>query len=215
MKGDKNKLISINIDKIKEQKDIKLLLQLLRLQDEETYNHCVRVANIVYDIIIHMEDSSPWNEKEVKSILQGALIFDIGKAFLSFNLTSLSRELSDFEIEIMKTHPTLGYEIIHDVFDEIVEKIVLMHHEYENGKGYPFGLTQIPDYVKLIQYADTFDSLTSYHPYRNSYTYKEALAIIQDMVSESNLDYIYLEDMKRFVERNEVIIPKSRENIVN
>ena len=51
MKGDKNKLISINIDKIKEQKDIKLLLQLLRLQDEETYNHCVRVANIVYDII--------------------------------------------------------------------------------------------------------------------------------------------------------------------
>ena len=87
MKGDKNKLISINIDKIKEQKDIKLLLQLLRLQDEETYNHCVRVANIVYDIIIHMEDSSPWNEKEVKSILQGALIFDIGKAFLPFNLT--------------------------------------------------------------------------------------------------------------------------------
>ena len=203
-------MISITIEKIREQKDIKLLLQLLRLQDEETYNHCLRVANIAYDIIIHMDESIPWTEEEVKSILTGALIFDVGKAFLPFHLTALSRDLSEFEIEIMKTHPTLGYEIIHDVFDEIVEKIVLMHHENENGNGYPFGLKEIPDYVKLIQYADTFDSLTSYHPYRNSYTYKEALAIIQDMVSSNNIDYIFLEDLKRFVMRNEVIIPKEK-----
>lgn len=201
----------ITIDELKETKEIKLLLQLLRLQDEETYNHCMRVSEMVYDIISHMETLS-WTEEEIKSILTGALIFDIGKAFLPFHLTSLSRMLSDFESEIIKAHPTLGYEIIHDIFDEIVEKIVLTHHENESGNGYPFGLKEIPDYVKLIQYADTFDALTSYHPYRNSYTYKEALNKIQNMIQDNKLDYIFYEDIQNFVNRNDLIVPKKRES---
>lgn len=201
-------MISINIHKIQEQKEVKLLLQLLRIQNEETYNHCLRVAEITNDMINHMTSSIPWTEAEIHSILTGALIFDIGKAYLPFNLIAMSKPLTDFETEIIKTHPTLGYEIIKDVFDEIVESIVLMHHENEKGTGYPFQLCTLPDYVKLIQYADIFDSMTSYHPYKNSLTYKEAFTEIQQMVAEEKIDYIYLEDLKQFVNRKCALIDK-------
>ncbi|MDP3186583.1 MAG: HD domain-containing phosphohydrolase [Anaerolineales bacterium] len=54
---------------------------------------------------------------------------------------------------------------------------VLYHHEWWNGKGYPYGLkgADIPREGRLLAIVDAFDAMTSDRPYRRSVSVDEAL----------------------------------------
>jgi HD-GYP domain-containing protein (c-di-GMP phosphodiesterase class II) len=57
------------------------------------------------------------------------------------------------------------------------------HHEWHNGKGYPYGLAgdDIPLFAAIIGIADAFDAMTSDRPYRKALSKKEALRNIARM----------------------------------
>ncbi len=58
-----------------------------------------------------------------------------------------------------------------------------MHHEREDGSGYPLGLKgeEIPFEVKILAVADVFEALTANRPYREAYSFPQAAEMMTEM----------------------------------
>ena len=90
----------------------------------------------------------------------------------------------------MKRHPTDGFLKLKDQenvsFDQLM--MVYQHHEWQNGNGYPVGITveEIHPWAKICVVADVFEALTSDRPYRSSMPLSKAMEI---MDSESNAHF--------------------------
>ncbi len=84
---------------------------------------------------------------------------------------------------IMKTHSSLGANIVKDVpFLQDLYRLILYHHENFDGSGYPEGLKgeMIPLGARIIRVADAFEAMTSNRPYRNSLGKKEAVKRLKE-----------------------------------
>ena len=147
---------SIMDDLLSKRLDI-LNVKDIRMQDEQTFAHSVNVS--VMAIALATRLSLPISK--VKSIAMGALMHDIGKALLPQALVNKTDQLSLAEIDEIKKHPVLGYNIIKDNNEaSATTKIaILMHHEHFNGGGYPFGLAndKIHYSARIVTICDEFD----------------------------------------------------------
>ncbi|MCM1234705.1 MAG: HD domain-containing protein, partial [Ruminococcus flavefaciens] len=56
------------------------------------------------------------------------------------------------------------------------------HHEWWNGKGYPYGISgeEIPLCARIMAVADVFDALTSKRCYKSAMPLEKAYAIIRE-----------------------------------
>jgi len=190
---------------------VKVLLNLLKLSDETTYFHSISVAEIT-EAMIDLMQEKPWSADEIEEIITGAILHDIGKAFVPFHVQSSSLSL-DFNRKIMiQSHPSIGYEMIRDCFSEIVEEIALLHHEKTDGTGYPyipevgiFDEDNIPDYVTLVAYADILDALITDKPYRNGMSLNEALIIMLNEIDNKKLSYKFKSILIEYVNKYNIL----------
>jgi HD-GYP domain-containing protein (c-di-GMP phosphodiesterase class II) len=104
-----------------------------------------------------------FGENFTKKMSLAALVHDIGLAQIPVKIVSLNRKLTEKEFEIYKTHPAIGHDIIKQIksFDQSIATIVLEHHEYLNGNGYPRGIANLSFEGQVIGLIDTFDNLVS------------------------------------------------------
>ncbi|NLX63610.1 MAG: HD domain-containing protein [Clostridiaceae bacterium] len=102
---------------------------------------------------------------KIKSIALGALLHDIGKVLLSPTLLHKKGKLTDSEIEEIRKHPLIGYNLLKDNPDtSATTKVsVLMHHEHFNGNGYPMKLTgeKIHYSARILSVCNEFDSIVN------------------------------------------------------
>jgi HD-GYP domain-containing protein (c-di-GMP phosphodiesterase class II) len=58
-----------------------------------------------------------------------------------------------------------------------------LHHEFLNGKGYPYGLKgdEIPLMARIIAVADTFDAMTTNRPYQSAMEQDYAIERIRSL----------------------------------
>jgi putative nucleotidyltransferase with HDIG domain len=132
----------------------------MKSKDEYTYTHSINVS--IYAMML-----SRWlglSEKETKDIIKAGVLHDMGKLKLSDSIINKKTEdLSKIELIALKKHPAYGYEIARSIpdLDEKVRQGILMHHERQDGSGYPMGLTgdKINIYAKILSVADTYDKL--------------------------------------------------------
>ncbi len=148
-------------------------------RDEETGNHVERMAKYSGIIGRHLGLS----ESEAGLIEIAAPMHDIGKIGIPDQILRKPGKLDPPEFAIMKTHTTIGYEILKDSPSAYLQTgavIALGHHEKYDGSGYPRGLAgdKIPLSARIVAVADVFDALTSERPYKHAWSIDEAYRFI-------------------------------------
>ncbi|MCP4149735.1 MAG: response regulator [bacterium] len=153
---------------------LRALVTALDTRDEETQGHSLRVVKYT----LKLAELMGWgDEEEIKVLEYGSLLHDIGKIGIPDAILRKPGALTDAEWDVMKTHPKVGYKILHKIeFLEEAAQIVLHHHEKFNGFGYPSRLKgeEIPIGARIFAVADTVDAMTSSRPYRNALTFEIA-----------------------------------------
>jgi len=99
---------------------------------------------------------------------RAAELHDIGKIGIEESILEKEEPLTLFELEKMRQHPLIGYQILRPTtFLEEGLSIILHHHERYDGKGYPEGLVgkKIPFPARLFAIIDTYDAITTQRCY--------------------------------------------------
>jgi HD-GYP domain-containing protein (c-di-GMP phosphodiesterase class II) len=99
------------------------------------------------------------------------LIHDMGKISVPGEILSKPGRLNDAELQLIKRHPQVAYEILNQIdFPWPVDKIVLQHHEKLDGSGYPKGLSgeNILLEARILCVADVVETMETHRPYRPS-----------------------------------------------
>lgn len=157
---------------------VRALSQALAKRDPYTAGHQQRVTALACAIAqeIGLESS-------ILEILRFAsLIHDIGKISIAAEILNKPTRLDRLEMELMKTHPQVGYEILKNVeFPDLVTDVVLQHHERLDGSGYPRGLKshEILFETKILSVADVVEAMSAHRPYRPAHSLDQALREIE------------------------------------
>lgn len=159
---------------------IKMLAAAIDEKDPYTRGHSGRVAK--YSVFIGKELGL--DEKELDRLRISALLHDVGKIGVDDQVLKKPGKLTDEEFELMKQHPVKGANIMRPVaqLKEMLPGIEL-HHEFLNGKGYPYGLKgdEIPLMARIIAVADTFDAMTTNRPYQTAMEQDYAIERIRSL----------------------------------
>ena len=126
----------------------------------------------------------------LRQIIAAAPLHDIGKIKVPDAILNKPGKLTTEEFEIMKTHTSIGGEVLDEIiahvpdttYLKIAKDIAKYHHEKWNGKGYPEALAgdTIPLAARIMAVADVFDALVSARPYKPAFSLDKAFTIIQE-----------------------------------
>ncbi len=138
----------------------------VRSIDEYTYHHCINVSMIAMML-------GRWlrvPERDIPNLIRAGLLHDVGKSKVPDAILNKPFALTAVEFAEMKRHPEYGYQIVKEMknIDPEVGLAVLMHHERENGSGYPLGIMadKISLFAKILAVSDIFDAMTANRVYR-------------------------------------------------
>ncbi len=177
---------------IKETKSLQALAKMIG-HDYQTYEHATKVLwftvaflRLNPEILRQIEPGSPasdesWQLEILRQCAVGALLHDIGKAFVSNAILTKLEPLTEVEWEIMKRHPLNGLAMLIDTdIPAFVKKAVLHHHEDFHGGGYPMSLEgpNITTLARVLRIVDVFDAMTSRRPYKDPMPAKRAMEIM-------------------------------------
>jgi hypothetical protein len=149
--------------------------EALELRDRETEGHCQRVVHYAHA----MAAALGLPPGEVKAVVHGAMLHDIGKIGVRDAILRKPGPLTAEERAEMERHPEIGYRMIaHIPFLGPAGLLVRHHHERWDGAGYPDRLAgeAIPLGARIFAVADAFDAMTSDRPYRAALPWEVALA---------------------------------------
>lgn len=144
---------------------ISLIGKIVETRDPYTRGHEEGVARIARLIAEELDLPA----EDVEGIEVASLVHDVGKLGVPAEILSKPGTLLAVEYEIIKTHPTVGYEILQGVdFGWPVAEMVRMHHERMDGSGYPQGLSgdDIPMAARVLMVADVVEAMAAHRPYR-------------------------------------------------
>ena len=153
--------------------------QAIEARDHSTGGHCERLAFHSLALGVAMGLS----RHELLALYRGGYVHDIGKVGMPDTILFKPSALSEDEWATMRKHPALGEEICRRLKTlGPVLPIIRSHHEKWDGSGYPDGLqgSRIPLLARVLQLADIYDALTMARPYKQPYSPKEALAIMEE-----------------------------------
>jgi PAS domain S-box-containing protein/putative nucleotidyltransferase with HDIG domain len=153
---------------------VDVLAATVEVRDPYTAGHQRRVAQLACAIAREM--GLP--EDLIEGLRMAAQIHDIGKIYTPAEILSRPGRLNPPELELVRTHPQAGYEILRKIdFPWPVAEIVRQHHERLDGSGYPQGLKgeEIRLEARIMAVADVVEAMASHRPYRPAHTIEEAL----------------------------------------
>lgn len=157
------------LDALKQSHEFTLqaLVRLLDVREHSTGQHSnrVRTLSLVIGKALNLA------AKDLHTLSHGALLHDIGKIAVPDSILLKPGPLTEEEWILMKSHPTVGYDILSSSPHlKDVAEVVYAHQERYDGKGYPRGLKgdDICLGARIFAVIDAYDAMRSHRPYRRS-----------------------------------------------
>lgn len=147
-------------------------------RDSDTNSHNYRVTFYA----LRLGEAIGLAREAIHDLIAGAFLHDVGKIGIRDPILLKPGKLTPEEFEIMKTHVSLGVDILSKAsWLSGARDVVEFHHEKYDGTGYPQGLKAeaIPLNARIFAIVDVFDALTSKRPYKESWTVIDALAMLE------------------------------------
>lgn len=160
----------------KERDVVSLLLQLNN-DDDYTCQHSLQVCMLSYYLSLWLG----YTTDESLRIGKAGYLHDIGKCRIDRAILNKPAKLSKEEFETIKTHTTIGEEIIKANYtDDWLSISALQHHERMDGTGYPHGVSgnDIHPIAKIIAVADVYSAMISTRVYRDK---KDLFSVLHEM----------------------------------
>ncbi|MDR1142767.1 MAG: response regulator [Spirochaetaceae bacterium] len=166
--------------------------EMIESRDKNTGDHVQRtriyVTLLGRELIAQGRFAGGLNERELSLITRAALLHDIGKIGISDTILLKPGRLDDVEFGVMKTHTTIGAEILETMYKrtptqhylKYAKQIAEGHHEKYDGSGYPYGIKgeAIPLCSRIMAVADVYDAVVADRIYRKAMTPQEAYNLI-------------------------------------
>ena len=151
--------------------------------DYYTYTHCVDVT--IYSL--SLGKTLRLSKAELEDLGTSAILHDIGKSKIDYDIVNKKGRLTDEEFTAMKQHPVFGYDIAleNGITDERILSGIRHHHEKLDGYGYPDKLKKedLTMFAQIIAVADIFDALTTKRSYKEAFTSFDALMLMKKEMS--------------------------------
>lgn len=147
-------------------------------RDNSTDEHNYRVS--LYSI--RLAESLNLGPAEMRGLLKGAFLHDVGKIGIPDRILRKPGPLSEDEMKTMRDHVPLGLDIIvRSSWLADAADVVGCHHERVDGTGYPKGISgeEIPLTARIFAIADVFDALCSERPYKKALSAETAISIMR------------------------------------
>lgn len=167
--------------------------------DAFTFGHSVRVAVLAMVFAKQLTE----DRDLVVRIGVAALLHDVGKALIPFEILHSHRRLTPEEFEVMRKHPQYGAELLldHHDSDPLAIAAAFGHHYTGDARGYPMTLhehhsTLVTEIVKIC---DVYEALTAARPYKRPMSPVKAYRVMMTMTGKFDSALL-----RRFIEINGV-----------
>ena len=175
---------------------IHAMASLAETRDSDTGNHIRRTKHYVRLLAEKLRSHPRFehflgDERNIDMLYKSAPLHDIGKVGVPDRILLKPGRFDSDEMEIMKTHTTLGRDAILQAERELglempfllhAKEIAYCHQEKWDGSGYPQGLAgeDIPISARLMAVADVYDALISKRVYKDGMSHEDALKIMSE-----------------------------------
>ena len=147
-------------------------------RDSDTNSHNYRVTFYA----LRLGEAIGLSRENIHDLIAGAFLHDVGKIGIRDPILLKPGKLTREEFEVMKTHVSLGVDILSkSSWLSGARDVVEFHHEKYDGSGYLQGLKgeAIPLNARIFAIVDVFDALTSKRPYKESWAALDAIAMLE------------------------------------
>ncbi len=181
--------------------------------DYHTYTHSVNVSviGLLFGRYLSL------NTEELNSLGTGLLFHDIGKVKLPSEIINKRGNLTKEEYEVINRHPKEGLGLLEhrESIESTSLKVVIQHHENDDGSGYPYGIGggDIHVFGQISRIVDVYDAMTSKRSYADAKRPFAVLAEMKDKMShcfdkELFIEFVYflgLKDKRNKVRVNDTL----------
>ncbi len=165
--------------------DFNALESLMKITAHDYYTHTHSINVSIYAICLG--EYLGIKDDELLDLGTSALLHDIGKSKISYEIINKNGALSEEEFSSMKYHSAFGYELALKlgITDRNILSGIRHHHEKMDGKGYPDGIEDenISQFARIIGTCDVFDALTTKRSYKDPFSSFDALAMMKKQMS--------------------------------
>lgn len=187
------KMVAAQVKELTQAKDkmFENMANIIEYRNLESGEHVKRtklLTQVFLDYLIaHPMQDYLIDPDDYDIISKSVPLHDVGKIGIPDNVLLKPGSLTRDEYEIIKTHTTIGSEIILSMLDFEDEKymnycndICRHHHERWDGTGYPDKLreAEIPLVARIVSIVDVYDALVSERVYKAAMSHEQALAVL-------------------------------------
>lgn len=184
--------------------DPKAVESLLKItaHDYYTHTHSINVSIYTLSLGSFLEIEG----EDLKTLGMAAVLHDIGKSKVDFNIINKNGKLTEVEFDEMKTHPAAGHAIALKlgINDERILSGIRHHHEKMNGTGYPDGIKEdkISQFARIIGVCDVFDALSTKRSYKDPMSSFESLRLMKQEM-QNHLDMSLVDAFIKMLRKQE------------
>ena len=165
-------------------------IDTVRMHHSQTYQHCLLVTGLAGAFAEHIGLS----RKDRQRLSFAGMLHDIGKARIPLAILEKPGRLDENELAVMRKHPEYGLDALGTAAALPAEMLdmVVHHHEFLDGSGYPHGLqgSEISDLVRMMTISDVFGALIEKRSYKAPLSGEVAYQILLDMGPKLDKDLV-------------------------